>query len=254
MRQSDKARAFAALHAGSAPLVLYNIWDAGSAAAVRAAGASAVATGSLSVAAAHGFDDGEKIPLDLLAVITARIAETVDLPLSVDFEGAYARDPEGAAANTARILDAGAVGINFEDRIVGGEGLHTIADQAERIAAIRAMADARDVPLFVNARTDLFLAERNRDRHPALLDEAKRRALAYAEAGASGFFAPGLVDEDLIAALCASSPLPVNIMAMAGAPDAQKLAALGVARISHGPGPYRAAMKRLQDSAAEILG
>ncbi len=254
MNQNDKASTFHALHVKGDPLVLYNIWDAGSAAAVASAGAQALATGSWSVAAAHGYGDGEKIPLAYLAQVAGRIVETVDLPLSVDFEGAYATDPKGAADNVSRILDAGAVGINFEDQIVGGDGLHEIADQAKRISAIRAMAEKRGIPLFINARTDLFLKESDRGRHPALLAEAKERARAFADAGASGFFAPALVDEALIEDLCGASSLPVNIMAMKTAPDAATLGRLGVARISHGPAPYRAAMAWLKEAATGVYG
>ncbi|EKF18256.1 isocitrate lyase/PEP mutase family protein [Nitratireductor pacificus] len=252
MSQSDKARAFAALHVKGDPLILYNVWDAGSARAVADGGARALATGSWSVAAAHGFGDGEKIPLDLLVTVAERIASALDLPLSVDFEGAYAVEPAQAAENVGRIIDAGAVGINLEDQMVGGDGLHPIRDQAARIAAIRAMAEKRGMPFYINARTDLFLKEGDRTRHAALLAEAKERGRAYAEAGASGFFAPALVDEALIGDLCAATDLPVNIMAMKDAPDARRLGALGVARISHGPGPYRAAMAWLKEQAAAV--
>lgn len=254
MGQDDKARAFAALHVKGEPLILYNIWDAGSAKAVAAAGAKALATGSGAVAAAQGFSDGEKIPLELLATIVKRIGEAVDLPLSVDFEGAYARDPAGAAENVGRIIEAGAIGINFEDQIIGGDGLYSVEEQVARIAAIRGAAEKAGVPLFINARTDLFLKEPDRSRHTSLLPETKARAKAYAEAGASGFFAPALVDEGLIEELCAATELPVNIIAVKDAPDAKRLGALGVARISHGPFPYRAAMQRLQEAAAEFLG
>lgn len=252
MSQSDKARAFAALHVRGDPLVLYNIWDAGSARAVAEAGARALATGSWSVAAAHGYDDGEKIPLDLLATVTERIAATTDLPLTVDFEGAYAVEPLQAADNVGRIIDAGAVGINFEDQVVGGGGLHPASDQARRIAAIRAMAERKGIPLYINARTDLFLKEGDRRRHPGLMNEARERARAYAQAGASGFFAPALVDEALIGELCAATALPVNILAVNDAPGVGRLAALGVARISHGPFPYRAAAARLKEAAAGV--
>lgn len=254
MSQNDKARAFTALHVKGDPLILYNIWDAGSAKAVADGGARALATGSWSVAAAHGFGDGQKIPLDLLTTVAERIASAVDLPLSVDFEGAYSNDPRGAAENVGRVLDAGAIGINFEDQMVGGDGLHAITDQSARIAAIRQAAEKKGVPLFINARTDLFLKEGDRSLHAGLLAEAKDRASAYADAGASGFFAPGLIDEALIEDLCAATALPVNIMAMTAAPDAKRLGACGVARISHGPGPYRAAMARLQEAAAAIYG
>jgi 2-methylisocitrate lyase-like PEP mutase family enzyme len=252
MDQIEKAKAFAALHVKGNPLVLYNIWDAGTAGAVASAGAKALATGSWSVAAAHGFGDGEKVPLPFLVEIARRIAASTDLPLSVDFEGGYAVAPDETTANVERILDAGAVGINFEDQVVGGSGLHSIALQAERIRAIRAVADRRGVPFFINARTDLFLSEADTAKHAALIDEALRRAEAFEKAGASGFFAPGLVDPDLIGRLCEKVALPVNIMVRATTPDNATMAKLGVGRISYGPAPYRAMIEWLKGEAAAV--
>ncbi len=162
MNQAQKARDFAALHVRGDPLILYNIWDAGSARAVVAAGARAVATGSRSVAAAHGFDDGEAIPLDWLERIVARIATVVEAPLSVDFEGGYAEAPDDIAGNAARLINVGMAGLNFEDQIVGGAGLYGVPQQCDRIEAIRRFADALEVPLFINARTDLFLQAKDR--------------------------------------------------------------------------------------------
>ena len=118
--QINKAEQFRALHVKGDPLVLYNIWDAGGAKALAKAGAKAVATGSWSMAAAHGFEDGEDIPLDLVVQLVERIASTVELPLTVDFEGGYAAAPEQVAENVCRIIKEGAIGINFEDRIVQG--------------------------------------------------------------------------------------------------------------------------------------
>ncbi len=254
MTQQQRAEAFTALHKKGEPLVLYNIWDAGTAKAVADAGAPALATGSWSVAAAHGYPDGEAIPLELLATVAERIVATVDVPLSVDFEGAYAVDPADAGRNVSRILAAGAIGVNFEDRVVGGEGLHAAEAQAQRIAGLRSAGDAAGIPFFINARTDLFLGESDRSKHGDLVDEAIARAGLYAGAGASGFFVPGLVQPDLIARICQSTDLPVNVMALPGAPSVSELSALGVARISHGPGPYRQAMKTLMESAEAVYG
>ncbi|MEI2300789.1 isocitrate lyase/PEP mutase family protein [Ensifer sp. MJa1] len=252
MTEKEKAIAFAALHQKGDPLVLYNIWDAGSAKAVADAGAKALATGSWSVAAAHGFGDGEKVPMEWLAEIARLIVASTELPLTVDFEGAYSEDPETGAANVSRILDAGAIGINFEDQVVGKGGVHAIEKQAARIRAIRDMADRRGIPLFINARTDLFLQEGDEARHAGLVDEAIARGKAYAEAGANGFFVPWLVDAGLIAKVCAASSLPVNIMMRPAAPDLKTLAGAGVARVSYGPGPYRAMMEKLKAAASEI--
>ncbi|NYJ13454.1 2-methylisocitrate lyase-like PEP mutase family enzyme [Rhizobium leguminosarum] len=252
MNQTEKAKAFHALHKKGDPIVLYNIWDAGTAKAVAEAGAKALATGSWSVAAAHGFADGEKLPMPVLVETAKSITDVIDLPLSVDFEGAYSAEPEGAAANVARLVEIGAIGINFEDRVVAGEGLYPVESQSARIRAIRAMADSKDIPFFINARTDLFLAEGDLAKHAGLVDEAIERGRAYAAAGGNGFFVPGLIDPALIEKICAASSLPVNIMMRAGAPDVKTLAKLGVGRISYGPGPYRSMMEKLKQEAAAI--
>ncbi|MEA3033794.1 MAG: hypothetical protein QOH86_1810 [Sphingomonadales bacterium] len=247
----DKARIFASLHRPGEPLILYNAWDAGSAKVVAEAGAQAIATGSYSVAMAHGYDDREALPLDLALANAERIVRAVGLPVSIDFEGAYAEAPEDVAGNIARLQATGAAGCNFEDQVVGGSGLHSAQAQAARIRAAR---EAVGADFFINARTDLFL-QAPRDMHDeALLDAALERARAYSGAGASGLFLPGLIDERLIARVCAASPLPINIMAMIGAPPADRLAVLGVARISHAGGPWRLAMRALKLAAEEIYG
>lgn len=254
MTQVEKARRFGELHQPGRPLVLYNIWDAGGAKAVVEAGAQAVATGSWSVAAAQGYGDGEKIPLDFVLQIIERIAATVEVPATLDFEGGYAQTPEDLAANITRVIKAGAIGINFEDQVVGGQGLHPKEVQAARIAAARQAAETAGVPLFINARTDLFLKERDQDQHESLVPEAKDRAAAYAEAGASGFFVPGLAKADLIGDICGATNLPVNVMMKDGVPAIAELGSLGVARVSYGPGPYFTAMKDLAECYHKAVG
>ena len=246
MTQVEKATAFAALHVPGAPVVLYNIWDAGSARSVAAAGAKAIATGSWSVAEAQGYADGEQLPLDTLLQVAERIVASTDLPVSVDFEGGYAVEPETLAQNTARLLGTGAIGINFEDQIVGGSGLHDIDTQVARIRAVRAAADAAGVSLFINARTDLFLKSKP-DAHVDHIGEALERASAYADAGASGFFIPGLSDHELVARVCDQVSLPVNVMMRGKLASVSAVAALGVARASYGPGPFANAMQQVGD-------
>ncbi|MGU3576673.1 isocitrate lyase/phosphoenolpyruvate mutase family protein [Brucellaceae bacterium C25G] len=234
----ENADYFKSLHKPYDPLFLYNIWDAGSAKAVISAGAKAIATSSWSVAAAQGYDDGEELPLEDMLNIAERIARSVKLPLTVDFEGGYAIGPEKVAQNVEKLLKRGVVGFNFEDQIVDGEGLYSIDEQVERIGAARRAANALGIPAFINARTDVFLKAENVNAHAGLVEEALAREKAYALVGADGFFVPGLTDKTLIKQICASVTLPVNIM-VAGDPDlVRELSQLGVSRVSLGPVPY----------------
>ncbi|WP_432637993.1 isocitrate lyase/PEP mutase family protein [Albidovulum sp.] len=204
------------------------------------------------MAAAQGYPDGQVLPLEQLLTIAGRIVESTDLPVSIDFEGGYATSPEAVADNLRRIIAIGAVGINFEDRHVGGQGLFSAEEQARRIAAIRAMADAEGVPLFINARTDLFLQESDPARHTALIDAAAERAKSYQTAGANGFFVPGLGDPHLIGRICDAVSMPVNVMCSGKGPGRAALAGLGVARISYGPAPYQWAAEDMKRRFAEI--
>ncbi len=253
MNQKEKALLFNDLHVKGDPLILYNIWDAGSANAVLEASAKALATGSWSVAAAWGYTDGENIPLDVLAQVTARIVDFVDIPVTIDFEGGYDSLPEKVAENVSSIIGAGAVGINFEDQIVGTGDIYEIEDQCKRINAIRKKAEEQGIPFFINARTDYFLKASDANAHESLMGKVSDRAKAYADAGASGFFVPGLIDENLISEICELSSLPVNIMMKPGAPSVHKLAQLGVSRISHGPFPYLSLMDILKERASSEL-
>jgi len=250
MNQELRQR-FAALHQPGNPVLLYNIWDVGSAKAVAAAGAPALATGSYAISEANGYRDGEEIPLNLYLDCTRRIAEGVDVPVTADFESGFAVDPARLADHAQYLAETGVVGCNFEDGEVGGAGLHPIADQAKRIAAVVGSA------LWVNARTDLFFrrflagGDRN-DR--SLLPETLERAAAYADAGAHSIFVPGPSDRDLIAEICDRSALPVNILMLPGTPDWPVLAEAGVARVSWGAGPWRKAMERLTGEAKALYG
>lgn len=245
--QAQKAEAFRRLHVRGKPLVLLNVWDAGSARAVAAGGAPAIATGSWSVAAAHGFEDGERIPLDLVIGNIARIVRAVEVPVSIDMESGYGKTPQDVAAALRRAIEAGAIGCNLEDSFPGDGALREVGEQVARIRAVRSAADELGIPFFINARSDVFFQQQAHDE--AAVAAAAERARAYAGAGADGLFAPGLVDEKLIARLVELSPLPVNIMDVGKAPPWENLARAGVARISQGPAPFVGAMKKLEELA-----
>jgi 2-methylisocitrate lyase-like PEP mutase family enzyme len=251
--QTEKARTFQGLHKKGDPLIVFNVWDAGTAKALVEVGAKAVATGSWAVAAANGFADGENVPLNLVVENIRRIANAVDVPVSLDFEGGYAVEPGQLGKNIGLLIDAGAIGINFEDRIVDGEGLYSMEKQCDRIRAIRKVADEKQIPFFINARSDVVLPLPTAQHSKEHLDQLIERANAYAEAGASGFFAPGLIDPVFIRKLCEAVSLPVNILVVPGVPTSRELADLGVARISYGGGTYRTTMAAFKEAAQSAL-
>ncbi len=238
----DHAARFRALHHGAA-LVLPNAWDAASAALVEAAGAQAIATTSAGVSWANGAPDGSGLGREAMAGAVARIVAAVRVPVTADIEGGYG----DVAATVRAVIQAGAVGVNLEDS--PGSPLLPAAEQAARIAAARAAADAEGVDLFVNARTDVYLAGVPGDQ----VAEVEERARVYAEAGADGLFVPGLLDLDVIARL-AKGPLPLNVMAGPGAPPVAELAAAGVARVSVGSAIAQSAYAVAARAAAELLG
>ncbi len=240
---------FAKLHLAGEPLVLFNAWDPGSAVAVAKSGAEAIATGSASVSMANGFGDGQEVPLDLALVNAKRIAKAVGLPVTIDFEGGYATDAGGLSANGRRLAETGAIGCNFEDQVVGGEGLYEIDQQVARIGALREGV-GRD--FFINLRTDLFLKAKS-ENHAQFVDEAIERGRAYASAGANGFFIPGLADLSLVERITTGVPLPVNAMHLPGGPSRAGWASAGIARVSHGPFPYMDMQNWLTERAREAL-
>jgi 2-methylisocitrate lyase-like PEP mutase family enzyme len=244
----DRALAFRALHVPGRPLVLPNAWDAASARIVEDAGASAVATTSAGLAWALGVPDGDQLDRERALEAVARITATVAVPVSADIESGFAKDPEGVADTVRAVLAAGAVGVNIEDALYGGEGvLRPVAEQAERIAAVRAAADAEGVPLFINARIDTYL------RGAGGVDATLERAAAFRAAGADGIFVPGAVEPGTVKELADGIDAPLNVLVGPGAPPVAELAALGVARVSAGSSVALAAYAVVRRAARELL-
>ncbi|MFZ0268923.1 isocitrate lyase/PEP mutase family protein [Caulobacter sp.] len=230
---TTSADLFHALHVGPDVLVLPNAWDAASAALMEDAGAKAVATSSAAVAWARGYADGDALPVSALIDVIAGVARVIRVPLTADIEGGYTDDLAELAETIKAVIGAGAVGINLED------GRRDPTLHARKIQTARAAADQAGVNLFINARTDVYLAKLA-EGEPALA-ETLRRAALYADAGASGIFVPLPVEEDLLSQLAAGIALPLNAMGRPGMPSAKRLGALGVRRLSSATGPFRAA-------------
>ncbi|MFE2604636.1 isocitrate lyase/phosphoenolpyruvate mutase family protein [Streptomyces mirabilis] len=261
----ETALAFRALHIPGRPLVLPNAWDTASARLVEEAGAAAVATTSAGLAWDLGTADGDRLDRDRALGAVARVAAAVRVPVSADIESGYAKDAAGVGDTIRAVLAAGAVGVNIEDALYGREGdggegddgegagdggrgpLRPVAEQAERIAAARAAADAAGVPLFINARIDTVL------RGAGGVEETLERAAAFLAAGADGIFVPGAVDPGTVKSLVAGVEGPLNVLAGPGAPSVAELAALGVARISTGSSIAQAAHAVVRRAARELL-
>jgi 2-methylisocitrate lyase-like PEP mutase family enzyme len=250
--QKKKAEAFRAMHVDSGGAVLLvNVWDVASARMIEEAGFPALATTSAGIAFAQGFPDGQRIPAERMMAAVARIAAAVRVPVSADVEAGYGQRPEEAARTARNVIEAGAVGMNFEDAT--GDAARPLTDfnqQVERIRAIRETADRLGVALVLNARTDVYLAQVGESS--GRYDEAVRRLAAYRGAGADCVFVPGLRDAATIKRLVADLRCPVNILAVPGSPSVKELVELGVKRISLGSGPMRAAMGLLSRLADEV--
>jgi len=245
MDQKTKAEAFGALHAGPDILVLPNAWDAASAAIMEDAGAKAVATSSAAVAWAHGYPDGDTLPLAKLLSTIETVARVVKVPVTADIEGGYTDDLGQLRETIKAVIGAGAVGINLEDGR-RDPGLH-----ARKIDAAREAAAAAGVPLFINARIDVYL--KGLAEGEAAYTDTVARAAQYTAAGASGIFVPGPSDSELIGRLAKAIALPLNIMLMPKLAPAAQLQALGVRRVSSGGTPFASAYTSLAKSIASYV-
>jgi 2-methylisocitrate lyase-like PEP mutase family enzyme len=232
----DRAAALLALHVPGSPVILPTVWDAWSANLAVAAGFAALTVGSHPVADSIGKDDGEGMSFDDLTGRVAQITAAVDVPISVDIESGYGESPQRLIEG---LLAAGAVGFNIEDTVhKEGKRLRTPEEHAELVGELRKAADAADVHVVINARTDLFL--RNDGDDADRVDRAIARLKLAAEAGADCLYPVGRHDPDTQRRLCAELPLPINAIALPDQDDPASFGPLRVGRISFGPFLQRA--------------
>ena len=242
---SDNVKTFRDLHKGAPLLRLPNAWDAGSAALIASLGATAIASSSAGVAWALGYPDGRVLPIDEAIGATARIVRVVKVPVTVDIENGYSDDPRTVADNVMRLVELGVAGINIED----GPDKPTIL--AAKIDAIRNVVSKAGSDLFINARTDVFLA--SLVEKPKLVEESVTRANLYARSGADGIFLPGVSAQADIRTVVASIALPLNVMALPGLADAEALGKLGVRRLSAGSGIAQVLWAKAEELAKGFL-
>jgi 2-methylisocitrate lyase-like PEP mutase family enzyme len=246
----DPAERLRALHKAPPIFVIPNAWDAASARVFEAEGFPAIGTTSAGVAASLGYPDGGVVPSREMIEAVARIVRAVKVPVSADIEHAYGTTPDGVAEVVLRVIAAGAVGVNVEDYVPGAADLEPLALQVDKIKAIIKAATKAGVRVVLNARTDVFLRELGAPA--ARLGVAVERGKAFLDAGADCVFVPGVRDRDTIGALVRGIGGPINVLAVDGTPPIAELEALGVARVSVGSGPMRAALAVVRDVAREL--
>jgi 2-methylisocitrate lyase-like PEP mutase family enzyme len=248
--QRAKAEELRRLHAAPELLVLVNVWDVASARVVAGTpGCRAIATASWSIAAALGYRDHEEIPREEMIAAVGRIAAAVDQPVTADLEAGYGASAVEVGETITAAIEAGAVGCNLEDGVRGDVPLRPLGDAAERVAAAREAGERAEVPLVINARTDVFLA---RVGSPEEQEEvALERGRAYLAAGADCVFVPGLADVETIERLVGRLRR-VSVLAGAHGPALDDLQRVGVARVSFGPGPMGVAMSSLREAAVTL--
>ncbi|MDQ2681470.1 MAG: isocitrate lyase/phosphoenolpyruvate mutase family protein [Candidatus Eremiobacteraeota bacterium] len=248
MNQQEKAARLRELHHAGDPLVFVNAWDCVTARILETMNASAIATSSAAIANVHGFRDGQGMSRAAMLDAVCAIVAAVCVPVSADLEGGYGESVDDAIATANGAIDAGAVGLNFED--ASDDGLLSTDLQSRRIRAIRQVGTQRGVDLVINARTDVYLKSIGapEGRFAATLERAK----AYVEAGADCIFVPGVSDSGTIAKLVQAIAAPLNILAGANTPSVSELGRLGVRRISCGGAPHGHVMAAFQKVVADV--
>jgi 2-methylisocitrate lyase-like PEP mutase family enzyme len=235
------------------PLLLPNAWDVATARAVVAAGFPVVATTSGGVAATLGYADHEGAPGDEMLAAAARIARSVDAPVTVDAEAGYGMRP---ADFVVALRDMGAAGCNLEDSDYAADALRDPDEHADWLRAVREAASADGYPLVINARIDVFLhpflAGAGPGTQDELVPEAVRRANTYLGAGVDSVFPITLWEADALRRFMSEVRGPVNIVRLPQAPSVAELAALGVARVSWGILLHGEAMARFAERLASL--
>ncbi len=250
--QKEKAQQFHALHHTGKLLVLPNIWDPLGAVLLESLSFPAIATASAAIAFTNGYNDGEHIPFDDMLNTIGKIVASVHIPVTADIESGYAGNDTELEKNITRLIEKGIAGINLEDTDNRTNALFPADVQCNRIRLIKKVAAIMDVPLFINARTDVLLHGKEFTTPESKTDEIQKRGWLYKEAGADGFFPIGLKQAEAIHQLVSELKMPVNILTIPGIPDLQALENMGVARVSLGPSFLKIAIKAMKNLALQL--
>ncbi len=248
-KQKEKARIFSGMHKGNKMFVLPNVWNVGSAYVFEKQGFKAVATSSAGIAYDLGYPDGEDISFDDLLWIVEKIANRVDIPLSVDFERGYSETYEGIKDNARKLLLAGAVGFNIEDGLPDGT-LNPLNIQIEKIKALSELKSELDIEFVINARTCAYWLNVADEEEKFKI--AVERGNAFIKAGADCVFIPDVANETTVSKLVNKINAPINVLLNAAFNDFKKLEKIGIRRLSVGSYPVRYIYKEVIDMANKL--
>lgn len=251
MSQAAKAQHLLSLHTNGTLLILPNVWNPIGARMLEAKGYSAVATASAAIAESLGYSDGEQLKLDTMLEMITRIVRSVDVPVTADFEAGYSDTIEGLQENISKLLDIGAVGLNFEDSFDDSAHLRPISEQVERIQALREVAERRGVHLVINARADSFFAE-GFSSDEERIEDVVTRLNAYTKAGADCVYPVGRGDKETLKILRKRISAPINVLATAKTASLKDLQEIGINRVSFGPYIFRSLLAKMSAMQDEI--
>ena len=251
-KQQEKAKQFYNLHHSGKLLILPNIWDCLGANLLESLHYPAIATASASVAFTNGYDDGQRISFDSVLALLKKIVSSVSIPVSADIESGFAESDLQLEENTKQLLATGIVGINIEDTDKKTNSILPVETQCEKIKLIKKVSQAVGVPLFVNARADVYLRGKDFDTPESKFEEALKRGRAYKAAGADCFYPIGMTRQEDIKRMVKQLQMPVNVITIPGIPELNVLNEIGVARVSLGPSFLKIAIKAMKNLALKL--
>ena len=251
-KQQEKAKQFYNLHHSGKLLILPNIWDCLGANLLESLLYPAIATASASVAFTNGYDDGQRISFDSVLALLKKIVSSVSIPVSADIESGFAESDLQLEENTKQLLATGIVGINIEDTDKKTNSILPVETQCEKIKLIKKVSQAVGVPLFVNARADVYLRGKDFDTPESKFEEALKRGRAYKAAGADCFYPIAMTRQEDIKRMVEQLQMPVNVITIPGIPELNVLNEIGVARVSLGPSFLKIAIKAMKNLALKL--
>ena len=252
LTQQEKAKQFRHLHRAGRLLILPNIWDCLGANLLESLNYPAVATASASFAFANGYDDGQQIPFDSVQAILRKIVNSVSIPVSADIESGFATNDDQLKENIKQLLATGIVGINIEDTHKETNSILPIETQCGKIKLVKKVSEELGIPLFINARADVYLRGQGFDTPESKFEEALKRGRAYRSAGADCFYPIAMTRQEDIKRMVDQLQMPLNVITIPGIPELNVLNEMGVARVSLGPSFLKIAIRAMKNLAVKL--